>query len=235
MTLLVLGLVLFLGVHSARILVPGLRERAIARFGEGAWKGAYALLSLGGLVLVGRGWSAAEPLTLYEPPGFAPALLLALMPVLLVLVVAGNLPAGRIRRLARHPMLIATAGWGALHLLANGEARAVALFGGFALWAAIDIASLLGRERAAEGPHGTGGADGSAAIGAGPHGGAAGSVGASPRSAGASPRSVGASPRANAAALPLWPDIVSVGAGLGLYAWLVAGGHVSLFGVSPLG
>ena len=214
MLVLALGLAIFLGVHSVRILAPRWRERAIARFGEGAWKGVYALLSLLGLVLVGRGWSAAEPIPLYEPPGFAPALLLVLMPVLLVLVVAGNLPAGRIRRLARHPMLIATVGWGALHALANGDARAVLLFGGFAAWAAIDIASLLRREGME--PASAGIETASAAVGAGPHG------------------AVSAN-GAGAAALPVWPDAVALLGGIGLYAWLVAGGHVSLFGVSPLG
>ena len=212
MLLLAAGLLLFLGVHSARIVAPDWRERMIGRIGEGGWKGIYALLSLGGLVLVGRGWKAAEPLPLYEPLGFAPALLLIAMPILLVLAVAGNLPAGRIRRAAGHPMLLATVGWGALHVLANGDARAVLLFGGFALWAALDMASLLRRERVASG---VGSADGTpVATGAGPHGAAA-------------PSSV--------ATLPWWPDIVAVLTGLVLYAWLVRGGHVSLFGVSPLG
>ena len=205
MLLLAVGLLLFLGVHSARLIAPEWRERMIARIGEGGWKGLYALLSLGGLVLVGRGWKAAEPLPLYEPLGFAPALLLIAMPVLLVLVVAGNLPAGRIRRAARHPMLLATVGWGALHVLANGDARAVFLFGGFALWAALDMASLLRRERTS-----------AIATGAGPHGAVA-------------------SPQAPSATLPWWPDAAAVLAGLALYAWLVTRGHISLFGVSPLG
>ena len=207
MILLVLGLLLFLGVHSARFLAPGLREAAIGRMGEGAWKGLYALLSLGGLVLVGRGWEAAgetgTPL-LYAPVPWGPALSLAVMPLLFVLVVAGNLPAGRIRQAARHPMLVATVGWGLLHLLNNGGAAAVALFAGFALWAAADIASLLGRERAARLRH----------AGAGPHGAAA--------------------PPPDAP-VPWWPDAAAVVAGLALYAWFVTHGHEWLFGVSPLG
>ena len=207
MTQLVLGLALFVGVHSTRIVAPGAREALMARFGEGAWKGLYALVSLAGLVLVGRGWEAArEPgggglAMLYAPVPGGVALALLLMPFLFILLVAGNLPAGRIRRAARHPMLVATVGWGVLHLLNNGTSAAVILFAAFAAWAALDIWSLARRERVA-------------AQGAGPH---------------------GASAPPPDAPLPGWPDAVAVVAGLALYAWFVADGHERLFGVSPLG
>ena len=211
MTLLVLGLALFLGIHSTRIVAPGAREAVMERFGEGAWKGLYALVSLLGLVLVGRGWTAArEPgggglELLYAPVPGGVALALLLMPVLFVLLVAGNLPAGRIRRAARHPMLVATVGWGLLHLLNNGTSAAVLLFAGFAAWAALDIWSLLRRERVVVQ---------AGSRGAGPH---------------------GAAPPPPDAPLPWWPDAVAVVAGLALYAWFVAHGHEWLFGVSPLG
>ena len=45
MSLLVLGLILFLGVHSVRIVSDGWRARTVARIGEGAWKGVYSLLA----------------------------------------------------------------------------------------------------------------------------------------------------------------------------------------------
>ena len=199
MTALVLGLALFIGMHSVRIVAPGLRDAAIARLGEGPWKGAYAVVSLVGLVLVGRGWGEASRELLYAPlPGARTVLLVAMLP-LLVLLIAGNLPAGRIRRWARHPMMIAALGWSALHLAVNGHAAGIVLFGGLAAWSAVEVASLFSRERAAAlGPH-------------------------------------GAAPPAPAKPLPWWPDIVAVAAGLGAYAWLVGGGHVSLFGVSPIG
>ena len=43
MTILILGLVIFLGLHSTRIVSESGRERAIARIGEGPWKGIYSL------------------------------------------------------------------------------------------------------------------------------------------------------------------------------------------------
>ena len=157
MITLALGLVLFLGVHSVRIVAPGLREAAIGRIGEGPWKGLYAVLSLAGLMLVGRGWGAAEPSLLYPAlPGSGVVALVAMLP-LSVALVAGNLPAGRIRRALGHPMMLAALGWSLVHLAANGEARAVLLFGAFAAWSAVELASLHARDRAAKGalgPHG---------------------------------------------------------------------------------
>ena len=52
MGVLILGLVLFLGVHSVRIVANDWRTQVIAQRGEGAWKGLYSVLSIVGLVLV---------------------------------------------------------------------------------------------------------------------------------------------------------------------------------------
>ena len=152
---LALGLALFVAPHSVRWVAPGLRAAAIARIGEGPWKGLYALVSLGGLMLVGRGWGEAARTPLYGPVPGATTLLLVLMPVLLVALVAGNLPAGRIRRALRHPMMAATFLWALLHLAVNGDAAAVLLFGVLAAWSGLTLHALLRRERAAAlGPHG---------------------------------------------------------------------------------
>ena len=51
MGMLILGLVLFLGVHSTRIVADGWRTAMRARLGGGAWKGLYALLSIAGFAL----------------------------------------------------------------------------------------------------------------------------------------------------------------------------------------
>ena len=48
MTLLILGLILFLGVHSVSIVAPGWRDTMRARLGEGPWKGLYSLISIVG-------------------------------------------------------------------------------------------------------------------------------------------------------------------------------------------
>ena len=57
MAYLILGLVLFLGVHSVRIVAEGWRTRTLARVGEGTYKGIYTALSLLGLGLIVWGYT----------------------------------------------------------------------------------------------------------------------------------------------------------------------------------
>ncbi|WEX75177.1 NnrU family protein [Sinorhizobium numidicum] len=46
MFILVLGLLIFLGVHSVRIFAPAWRNRRIAVMGNGPWRGFYSLTAL---------------------------------------------------------------------------------------------------------------------------------------------------------------------------------------------
>ncbi|TWG99301.1 putative membrane protein [Mesorhizobium sp. J18] len=146
MSILVLGLVLFLGAHSVRIVAPGIRSGIIERGGMGAWMIPYAAVSVIGLVLIVIGYGVAReaPVIVTEPPAGLRHLALALMLPVFPLLLAAYLP-GRIRARLRHPMLIATVIWGVAHLLANGTLADILLFGGFALWALIDIFSISGR------------------------------------------------------------------------------------------
>ena len=62
MFLLILGLIVFLGVHSVRIVAPAWRDAQIARLGENGWKGLYSIVSLVGFVLFVWGYARAWPL-----------------------------------------------------------------------------------------------------------------------------------------------------------------------------
>jgi len=147
MTLLVLGLVLFLGIHSLRIAGDAPRAAMLSRLGEGPYKGLYSVLSLAGLVLIGQGYGAALAASgmAWVPPTGLRHLTLLLVPISFVLVVSAYAPAGRIKRLARHPMVLGIALWSLGHLLANGETANVVLFGAFLLWAVADYAASLRR------------------------------------------------------------------------------------------
>src|ERR1700688_706034 len=146
MSLLIVGLVLFLGVHSVAIVAPTLRARTIQALGEGAWKGLYALVSLVGFVLICYGFGLARqaPVILYSPPTWLRYVALILMVPVFPLLVAAYLP-GRIKTAAKHPMLAAVKFWALAHLLANGTLADVVLFGGFLAWAVIDRISLKKR------------------------------------------------------------------------------------------
>ena len=150
MSLLVLGLVLFLGIHSVSIVAPAWRDRQIARRGEKPWKGVYALISLAALVLLIHGYGLARqaPLVLYAPPPALRHVAMLLMLPVFPLLFAAYLP-GRLQRAARHPMLLAVMFWAAAHLLANGTLADLLLFGGFLVWAVADRISVRRRPRCA--------------------------------------------------------------------------------------
>ena len=145
MTLLVLGLVLFLGMHSVAIVAPAWRDAQAAR-NEKAWKGIYAVVSLVGFVLLvyGYGLARQSPVVLYTPPAGMRHLVMLLMLPVFPLLLAVYLP-GRIKSLTKHPMLVATKLWALSHLLVNGTLADVLLFGGFLAWAVVERISLKHR------------------------------------------------------------------------------------------
>lgn len=146
MTLLIVGLLMFLGAHSVSVVADDWRNAMVERLGEGAWKGLYSLVSGVGMGLMVYGYSVARaaPVVLYvPPPGLRHLSFLVMLPVF-PLFFAAYLP-GRIKTAAQHPMLLGTLLWGVAHLLVNGMLADVALFGGVALWALIDRLSFARR------------------------------------------------------------------------------------------
>lgn len=146
MIYLIVGLVLFLGIHSVEIFSPTFRGNTVARIGEGAWKGIYSLLSIAGFVLLiwGYGVARQEPILLYAPPVWTRHLAALLMLPVFPLLLAAYLP-GRIKAAVKHPMLVAIKTWALAHLIANGMLADVLLFGGFLVWAVADRISLKRR------------------------------------------------------------------------------------------
>ncbi len=146
MIYLILGLVVFLGVHSVSIVAPNWRDAMMARVGEPAWKGAYAALSIAGFVVLvwGYGQARGEAVVLYNPPSwtrwFSAVLMLPVFPLLL----APYFP-GRIGATLKHPMLIAVKTWAFAHLIANGTSADLLLFGSFLIWAVLDRMSYARR------------------------------------------------------------------------------------------
>lgn len=151
MSVLILGLVIFLGVHSLRIFADGFRTRQMARLGALRWKGVFAPASLLGLVLIGWGFGLARqhPVLLYAP---APGLrhLNALFTLIaFVLVAAAYVPRNHLKASIGHPMLAGVKVWALGHLLATGMLHDVVLFGAFLLWAVVDFVVSRRRDRAA--------------------------------------------------------------------------------------
>ncbi|MBJ7312869.1 NnrU family protein [Rugamonas sp. CCM 8940] len=151
MTILLLGLILFLGTHSIRIVAEPWRQRQLVRQGQAAWKGVFSLVSLlgFGLIIWGFGLARQQPVVLWQPPVFLRHLNGLFMVVAFVLLAATYVPRNRIKAAVHHPMMLATKVWAFGHLLANGKAADVLLFGAFLLWAALAFRAARQRDRAA--------------------------------------------------------------------------------------
>jgi len=143
---LILGLVLFLGIHSISIVALPTRDALAARMGEWPFKGLYALIAIVGLVLIVRGYGQArlDPTILYTLPDWTRHIVMLLMLPVFPALLATYLP-GRISQALGHPMLVAVKAWALAHLLVNGTLADVLLFGGFLAWAVADRISMKRR------------------------------------------------------------------------------------------
>ena len=151
MTLLLLGLVLFLGAHSVRIAAEPLRTRLISSLSLNGYKGVYSLLSLAGFVLLIYGYAAARaaPVVLFTPPVWTKHLAALLTIPAFVLLAAAYVPGTRIKAAVGHPMVLGVKTWALAHLIANGTLHDVLLFGSFLVWAVLSYIAARKRDRVA--------------------------------------------------------------------------------------
>lgn len=151
---LLLGLLVFLGVHSTRIFADAWRSAVIERIGPLAWKGLYALLSLLGFWLLIRGWQQVrlEPQVLWTTPVALRHVAALLMLPAMVLWVAAYVPGNRIRARLHHPMVLGTKTWALSHLLANNSLADMLLFGSFLLWSVVLFVVSRRRDRIEQRP-----------------------------------------------------------------------------------
>jgi uncharacterized membrane protein len=158
LSVMILGLVLFLGVHTFTTRREA-RARLIAAWGEGGYKIGYALASLAGLALIVWGFAHYRATGMWEvwtPPKALKHVAVALMLPAVIMVVAAYLR-GRIYTALKHPMLAGVKLWAAAHLLANGDLGGIILFGSFLGWAVYDRISLKRRADAGGPPIPVGG------------------------------------------------------------------------------
>ncbi len=147
---LALGLILFLGAHSAKIFVPRWRERVIGRIGPVGWRVGHSVVSLAGFLLIVVGFARAGGIApLYTPPLGLRHLNALFTLIAFILVAAAYVPGNHLKAAIGHPMLAGVKLWALGHLLANGTPRDLLLFGAFLLWAVVDFAAARRRDRAA--------------------------------------------------------------------------------------
>lgn len=133
MTLLALGLILWIAAHLFKRLAPDAR----AGLGDRG-RGIVTLAILAGVVLMVIGYRSTEG-TFYW--GRSPALVginNLLMLISVYLFAAAGMKTAIARRL-RHPMLTGVLLWSTAHLLVNGDTPSFLLFGGLGLWALVEM------------------------------------------------------------------------------------------------
>ena len=126
---LVFGILVWTGAHYFKRLAPGARA-AIGNAG----KGLVAVLSIGAIFFMVKGYKAAEVVPLWDLGGWTVHANNALMLVAVAFLGAGS-SKSRLREKMRHPMLTGVLVWMVAHLLVNGDLASLVLFGGLGLWA----------------------------------------------------------------------------------------------------
>jgi len=144
MTLLIAGLALFLGIHMLPTFASA-REGLIDKWGEKKYKGLFSLVSAVGLGLIIWGFATREMVEVFEPPTWGRTLALAVMPFVFILMTAPDMGANNIKRITKHPMMLGTLLWAAVHLANNGDMGSVILFSGFLAYAILDMISATAR------------------------------------------------------------------------------------------
>lgn len=151
MALFIVGLIVFLGAHSTRLVADGWRSAQLARLGPGPWKGLYSLVSIAGFVALIWGYGLARQTTqvLWVPPQWTKHVAALMMLASFVLLVAAYVPRNAIKARLHHPMLLAVQLWAFAHLIANGTLVDLLLFGAFLAWGVADFRSSRARDAAA--------------------------------------------------------------------------------------
>lgn len=148
MLILILGLILFLGVHSTRIVADDWRSARIASIGERRWKLLYTVGVLAGLTLIVWGYSLARqaPVILWAPPAGSRHLTALLVLISFPLLAAAKVPRNHFKSLLHHPMYAGTILWSGGHLISNGTVADLLLFGGFLVWSLAGFTAARARD-----------------------------------------------------------------------------------------
>ena len=142
MSVLVLGLALWVAGHLFKRAMPGAR----AAVGEMPGKLIVTILVLAGLVLMVVGYRRAGVDPVYTPlPGMGH--LNNLLMLIAVFLFGVGQSKGRVRTYLRHPMLLSVIVWAIAHLLVNGDVASLILFGGLGIWAVVEIALINAQTR----------------------------------------------------------------------------------------
>jgi uncharacterized membrane protein len=149
MTLLLAGLVIFLGIHSVRIFADDWRTARIAAMGPLPWKALYSVISIIGFAMIVYGYGLARqaPVVLWSPPVWTKHVAALLTLPVFIFFAAAYVPGTRIKAAVKHPMVLGVKTWAIAHVIANGTVADTLLFNAFLLWGVLDYIAARTRDR----------------------------------------------------------------------------------------
>jgi len=151
MSLLIIGLLLWSGIHLFPSLATGARNHLVNQFGLKRFKMVFALCIIFSLIAIVFGWRSIEPFDVYQPPEWGRHITFLLVLLTFILIVARRRKTN-IKRVLRHPMLTGLVLWSIGHLFANGDNRSLLLFIWLGLWAVLEMILISKREGAWQKP-----------------------------------------------------------------------------------
>lgn len=150
MLILILGLILFLGMHSVRIYAEPWRNAQVRKRGLPTWQGIYSIISLVGFLLILWGYRDARLATaiLWHPPVWTKYLAALLTLPAFILFISFYIPGSKIKAIIGNPMIVGVKLWATAHLISNGSVVNIILFGAFLFWAILDFRTARRRDKA---------------------------------------------------------------------------------------
>jgi uncharacterized membrane protein len=146
MSLLILGLLIWIGVHLFPSFAPTTRKALSTKLGKMPYQGVYSLFILAAVVLIVIGWRNSATSPVYEPVPTLGYIAIVLVVIGFVLMAAANSPNTRIKRFIRHPQLTGVLLWAIAHLFTNGDSRSILLFSALAIWSLVSMITINRRD-----------------------------------------------------------------------------------------
>lgn len=130
MIILILGCVIFFGVHAVPSL--DLKNQLLERLGRNGYLGLFSVLSALGLGLIIYGKGNANFVSIWSSPDWSSSAFYFVMWPTFILISWAYLPCN-MKRILRHPMMIGVVIFSIFHLIANGDLASIVLFASFGI------------------------------------------------------------------------------------------------------
>jgi uncharacterized membrane protein len=144
-TFLIVAIIVWSLIHFIPAGAVAFRAGLVRRLGVPVYRAIFAVVAFAALLLIISSWKSASATQFYAPPSWGPYVTIVFSLAAFILLFAPYIR-NSLSRLIRHPQLLGVVVWGVGHLLSNGEARSIVLFGGFAIWAVLQIILLNRRD-----------------------------------------------------------------------------------------